>query len=374
MVVCWHASRYFAPYGTGWSGALFSPGGAMGVDLFFLISGFIMVVTTRGSDGSAANAARFMIRRFARIWPLYAISTMMFLILFPWRGSQYTTSAGLSHLVWALCFIPLQGADSVAPTFGFPPLPVGWTLNYEMYFYLIFAVSLLFGRMRWIAFATWLAVTLWAMPRFLSPAGAASVIPSDGNGFQGYLGLITNPLILQFAAGVAIGIVYQSRLAVHSAFYLKLAMFLTVSLVVFQFASHLRVDHGISQWGLSLIPLVFVFSMASKAGQIGVPRALVHLGDISFSLYMFHPMVQEGFDYFIGFAGHDLLSDFSVFFITTALAIATASISQRYLELGLSGVVRDVLLRVLPSTRPSRPVAETRVGGRARLTVPDAHS
>src|SRR4051812_46155076 len=65
-VLLWHASRYFSPYGTGWAAQAFQPGGNMGVDLFFLISGFIMVVTTRDCDGTPSYAATFMVKRLAR--------------------------------------------------------------------------------------------------------------------------------------------------------------------------------------------------------------------------------------------------------------------------------------------------------------------
>ena len=55
---------------------LFVPG-AMGVDLFFLISGFIMCYSTAGSDGSVGAVARFAIKRFARVWPVYVAVTLV---------------------------------------------------------------------------------------------------------------------------------------------------------------------------------------------------------------------------------------------------------------------------------------------------------
>jgi len=69
LVVLWHASRYLGPYGTGLGGKLFLPAGTMGVDLFFIISGFIMFHTTRDSDGSAQYCVAFLIKRFPASFP-----------------------------------------------------------------------------------------------------------------------------------------------------------------------------------------------------------------------------------------------------------------------------------------------------------------
>ena len=49
----------------------------MGVDLFFLISGFIMCYATADNDGSPAEVARFLIKRIARVWPVYAVITLL---------------------------------------------------------------------------------------------------------------------------------------------------------------------------------------------------------------------------------------------------------------------------------------------------------
>jgi exopolysaccharide production protein ExoZ len=343
LVVFWHASRYFGPYGTGWAAALFEPGASLGVDLFFLISGFIMVVTTRNSDGSPAYAAEFMIKRFTRIWPPYFIATLLMMSLIPGRFSPYTGPGGLARFVRGLLFIPTPIANTAAPTFGFPPLPVGWTLNYEMYFYVIFAVSLMFGRARWLAFLIWIGITLFAIPYFWAPTGGVSIVPSVNYGFQTYLALVTNPIILLFAAGVTIGLIYHSRFQVKSRFALNLAMFMTVSLAVFQYSAGFRADHGISEWGLSLIPFFLIVTLAAKTTEIHVPRPLAYLGDISFSLYILHPLAQEGFDTIASQAGYAAPSGFSAFFFTTALAIALAAISHRYIELGLARIARGYL-------------------------------
>ena len=79
LVVLTHARYSFSDTPT-WPLAeqLLRPG-AMGVDLFFVISGFIMVYTTRRLAGTPGEALDFLVRRFARIWPLYAVVTLIYL-------------------------------------------------------------------------------------------------------------------------------------------------------------------------------------------------------------------------------------------------------------------------------------------------------
>jgi exopolysaccharide production protein ExoZ len=370
LVVMWHASRYFDPYGTGWAGPVFRPGANLGVDLFFLISGFIMVVTTRSCDGSGAYAIRFMIKRFARVWPPYFVATLLFIALIPWRLASHVTPDGLWLLLQGVFFIPVTGIGAPGG-FAFPPLPIGWTLNYEMYFYAFFAVSLAFGRARWVAFTAWILITLIALPHLLAPGGKLSILPSTSYGLHGYVGLITNPIILLFAAGCLIGVVHQSPLKFRNTFFLKLAMLVVASTVVLQYCSDFHTEHGISQWGLTLVPLLLIFSLASKTVTMALPRSVTYLGTISFSLYLFHPLAQEGFDYLVVYGGHGRPSGFLPFFVTTAACAALAALSYRYLELGLAGIVRDILMRAIRMTRPA-PAAGKLVARATDARVGDA--
>jgi exopolysaccharide production protein ExoZ len=345
LVVMWHGSRYFGPYGTGWAGRVFGPGASLGVGLFFLISGFIMVVTTKTCDGSLVYAIRFMIKRFARVWPTYFIATLLFVILIPSRLALFRAADGPWRLLQGLSFIPAARTPTEAPIFAFPPLPVGWTLNYEMYFYAFFAVSLAFGRARWVAFATWIFISLVVVPHFMGSGTGLSLLPSTSYGLQGYIGLIVNPIILLFATGCLIGVIYQSRLIIRNTFALNMAMLVAIVMVVVQYGTGIRVELSISQWGLTLIPLLLILSIASKTIPVS-PPFVTYLGGISFSLYLFHPLVQEGFDYLALQAGLRAPTGLSAFFITTAASIAVAILSRRYLELRLSDAVRDLLMRV----------------------------
>ncbi len=352
LVVMWHGSRYFGPYGTGWAGRVFQPGASLGVSLFFLISGFIMVVTTKGCDGSLVYAIRFMIKRFARVWPPYFIATLLFVILIPSRLALYRAPDALWRLLQGLSFIPAARPPTEAPVFAFPPLPVGWTLNYEMYFYAFFAVSLAFGRARWVAFTTWIFISMVVVPDFLGSGTGLSLLPSTSYGLQGYIGLVSNPIILLFATGCLIGVIYQSRLIIRNTFALNMAMLVAIVMVVVQYGTGFRVELGISQWGLSLIPLLLIFSIASKTIPVSAPF-VTYLGGISFSLYIVHPLVQEGFDHLALQAGLRAPAGLAAFLITTTASIAVAVLSHRYLELRLSGAVCDVLMRV---TRIGSPI------------------
>lgn len=353
LVVFWHASRYFGPYGTGWAAEVFQPGAWLGVDLFFAISGFIMVLTTGRSDGTVQYAANFMVKRITRIWPPYAVATLLFIILIPYHRGVLGDASGWSRLLHSLLFIPRSAAGEVAPVFDYPLLPVGWSLNYEMYFYTAFGFSLLFGRARWVALMGLLGIPLFLLPLGLGSDHALSIDPSTNYGVDGILGLMSNPLILLFAGGCIIGLVYRSSFAVSSSFWLGIVMWLSVTLAIWQHGAWFRVGHGLTRSGLSAIPLLFVFCIASKTMPLKIPRGLIFLGDISFSLYILHPLAQEGFDVVLAAGGIGAPSGWSAFLGTTGLAVAVAAVSHRYLEVRLSAWLRQKLL-MSPSFAPYR--------------------
>ncbi len=114
--------------------------GAYGVDLFFVISGFVMVLTTHGR---AVSRRAFLWRRIVRIVPLYWLLTSLLLALLALRPGWFGHAPpDLAHVVASFLFVPHESARF--PGELWPVLVPGWTLNYEMFFYACFA--LLLGR------------------------------------------------------------------------------------------------------------------------------------------------------------------------------------------------------------------------------------
>ena len=349
VVVLWHGSRFLAPYGTGASW-WFQPGGAMGVTLFFLISGFIMVHTTHGSDGSWRAFWNFVVKRVTRIWPVWVIALTSYIVLLPDRLPGLDQPGSLRWLLGSLALVPVPGrGPGGPPTLECPALCVGWTLDYEVYFYAFFAVSLLFARWRWWAFFAWLIATLVMLPLFTGATllpNLARWSPFTQLGFSAlYLQLITNPIILLFAIGAMIGLLYKAtRVTIRDSRLAGLLLALAFGVATVQWVTHFRIGFGVFECGLSLIPLVLVLCVASKGRRMPTPRWLVWLGNVSFSLYLFHPLVQEGFslqNFRLPIALRDGVPAFS---ITTGLAVAVAAISYRLLERGLCIWLQDKLL------------------------------
>ncbi|WP_431301522.1 acyltransferase family protein [Sediminicoccus sp. BL-A-41-H5] len=182
MIVLYHLGLPLARLGHGgdWPEGL-----RHGVDLFFVISGFIMVVATRDP---ALTPGTFLLRRFLRIAPLYYVLTGFLLVVFAIRPALLQSFVfEWPHVLASFAFWP-----ATHPVTGEaePVLIPGWTLQYEMFFYLLFALAMPAGR--------WSLAALAAM--FLALVGLGQML-QGGVAFT----FFTAPLILQFLMGVALG-------------------------------------------------------------------------------------------------------------------------------------------------------------------------
>jgi exopolysaccharide production protein ExoZ len=347
LVVLAHA-RYYLFNTNQWDLAeqIFRPG-AMGVDLFFIVSGFIMVYSTRASDGSFKYSVDFAIKRFARIWPIYAVVTMTWVWTVNDLSSQPKTHNSVEAVIKSLLFIP---ADPSQPLYFGVALPLGWTLEFEMYFYLVFGICLLFNRFRWIALSIWLLSTVVFIP--LLKGNLSFDVMKLQPYSLGYLQIVTNPLILEFLAGALIALLYltpsfriKSRQLSHG-----LIMF-GISLPLWYAYTGIGDIHGPTKWGWPLVLMVLIISTTSKTIEIRVPQSFVWLGKISFSLYLTHTLSQYHLTRLLSGLGLESHThSWGHVFITTVFALTVAPIAHHYLENRMSHAFRKWLFRLVDRT------------------------
>jgi peptidoglycan/LPS O-acetylase OafA/YrhL len=169
--------------------------GDTGVWMFFVISGLTMILAHGADFGAPGAPLAFARRRVARIVPLYWLVTLLtFLELRLKHEPVALAGLGLSFL-----FVPYQPGNDV---YGRPIYASGWTLEYEMFFYALFCLSLLWPR------RTGLAVLVTC---FVALAGASLSRLVAPHSVIGYL---SQPIVLLFVAGMLLG---QLRLALDGA-------------------------------------------------------------------------------------------------------------------------------------------------------------
>lgn len=325
---------------------LFGSGGA-GVDLFFVISGFIMVHTTSQVDGSPRAALEFLIRRFARIWPVWLVALACMWALtraIPGHGFDVTWTVMGKGAV----FYP-KLPDYDAPFFGYPLLHPGWSLQYEAFFYGLFAVAMLTPRrVRVVVMAALFAICLIAVPLLTKDRFHWDAMKSYG--YRGYLCVVTSPIVWDFALGMLVALIHQSRLALRDRGLLDCLVALAVGAVLWQLLSGYRHGHGPTHWGIPMAVMVLALAMRDKAYPIAVPRWLTWLGDVSFSLYLFHVMPQMLPRIF---KHQPQLMGGGGFFVACLIAGGVlAYLGHRFLEQGLAEWVRKRLLALV--RRPGR--------------------
>lgn len=337
MVVMVHFKVYFNMPFYNFGDALFSYGG-MGVPLFFIISGFVMTHThnKRGINESIL----FIIKRFSRVYPLYFIATILWLIALKYSVPTAHEFDNSSDIIKSLLFYPLDARN--APNLGLSSLFVGWTLNYEMFFYAVFAVSLAFNRWMWVVFSFAFMTILYIIPSIFS---SFSFVTEVDYGFNiAYVSLVTNPIIINFLAGVFIAkLVNVVDFSNASKSSLTWLVFAAITAFLWQYFSGFRAGWGFLQWGIVSAALVFVCVIYERRFGFAC-SPLTYLGSISFSVYLLHPFVKEFIQIVLIESGHESYAGGPLMgILIVASTILTAHYSRIYIEVRLSNYIRDIL-------------------------------
>lgn len=255
--------------------------GGYGVALFFVLSGFIMVHTTEGRAGGLGAAGEFAMRRLVRIAPMYWLATLVAAILLISANTPPTTD-----LFWrSLVFLP---AATTPGEMMRPVLLQGWTLNYEMFFYALFTLTLMLPRRAGLAAICGLLIALVA-------AGGLFRSPSDATPAHTLAQFYTDPVLLMFLAGVLVGAAYHAgavrRLTSGPPAALAVVAIACGSVLAFALAGALAPPMA---WRLfALITCVFTL-LACLVLPDGSPGLGAALGDASYSTYLFHTFLIAG--------------------------------------------------------------------------------
>lgn len=283
MVVAGHAQSAVAIVVEG-AGGRFERSGAVpwgaGVDLFFVISGFIMVHTAGGLFGRPHARATFLRRRLVRIVPLYWLVTIVFLALLAIAtlkgGDPFPSGAAV---LAAFAFLPF---DTHADGRLFPIYDLGWTLNYEMFFYALLAVAIGWPRARALGALAAALLLLVAIGPLVPPGSAAW--------------FWTRPILLDFGLGVGVGAMAATVvLPVPVRWLLAVA---GMSLLLLDPTGLFAGPAGTTvanAWprvifaGLPVAAILAASVLGREPPRPQVARPLVALGDASYSLYLLHP-------------------------------------------------------------------------------------
>jgi exopolysaccharide production protein ExoZ len=247
--------------------------GNSGVDLFFVISGFIMIISSRRLIGRADGWRRFIMLRLVRIVPMYWLTTIAKLLSIAAVPEMARhTSLTTWNTIASFLFLPsFDGAGILRPV-----LAVGWTLSYEMLFYVVFAAALFFVLDPLIVVGSVMIVLA-----LVSLAGQADW-PA--------VTTLASPFVLEFVFGVVIGRAFlMKRLQeVSLAWALPIGAAGLVGLAVFP------VDgpwERVAIWGLAASAALCGGVICERWLRRLLPDLLVKIGEASYSMYLTHGFV-----------------------------------------------------------------------------------
>lgn len=235
--------------------------GPFGVDVFFVLSGFIIATTAPGRPGGL-----FLKQRLIRIVPLYWLLTLVMMALLA-RAGMLTARPLLASAL----FIPTLHAE--------PYIVVGWTLCYEMLFYGAVAAALLRPRWGWIAMLGLYVAASLARPLVGGP----------------WLQFIGSPLIAEFLAGVLIARAPRSAFAAALAGAAGVTALAVLALSGYQGVATAPAFAGSGDWRRVLVygcpAALLVYSAIHLDLRGRLWRALAYLGDASYAAYLVHVLV-----------------------------------------------------------------------------------
>lgn len=257
--------------------------GIAGVDLFFVLSGFIMAAVA----GRQTTPGAFLLRRAARIYPAYWLVTLVVLAAAIARPEWVNASVQTEISIWKSFLLWPQEMTL---------LMVGWTLMHEVYFYLVFALILALRAPLLTGLAAWLAAIVCAW----------LLLPADILAENAAVRIATSPMTLEFMIGALVGIAFLRK---RMPFYRTAAAVGVGALVaVWTFGppgSVLLADPNLAalrvvMFGLPCAALLYALVAWESQADPRPPALLVNLGDWSYATYLTHLLVISALGRIVG--------------------------------------------------------------------------
>lgn len=338
-VVMFHYRFYLVPNGADFTipNKLFG-WGSIGVDLFFVISGFIMVFVTNENKSGVGSTLKFLENRLTRILPTYYI-ILLFAFFTGGAMSTFHYPDKVSNLISALTFHPYLSDTAPLYTPKSGMFNVRWTLNYEIYFYIAFAVCLLFKH-RVISLAAW----------FLAPIITAYLLTSSftlsTSGYQFHSVLarfLTNPIILEFGVGVLAG---YSYLFLHKKVHFKSCCLSFLAIIAVSIGITFKYLHGYSLISaVAFFFLVLIFAIQNNQILNFAPKFLITLGNVSFSWYLIHVPLASFISGKVEKIYPNSMHTTTGFILLLVVSIPIAILCHKYLEIKLTQKIRGLIQR-----------------------------
>ena len=301
--------------------------GLFGVDLFFIISGFVMCLLI---DHKKPSVGRFLIDRAIRIVPLYwAVTTGVLLVAWIAPSLMGTTVASVPNYIKSLLFIPHFREDGQM----FPLLMPGWSLNYEMVYYVLIAAALFIDRARYklLLCAALVTVYLCSNRLLMDPATAAQLF-------------LHQTLWMEFILGV---VCYQIH---RLPFFQRIPKWLAIAAIVLSYLAMVafegKGDRLLNAGVPSFCMLLFGLQLEGLLRRLeaSVLKFIVHIGDASYATYLSH-MFVIGFVERIVFARLHVEKNTWTALFTLVCCLAAGSLIYRLLDKPLMRLTKEFVRR-----------------------------
>ncbi|WP_456790000.1 acyltransferase family protein [Bradyrhizobium sp. USDA 4472] len=259
----------------------------VGVDLFFVISGFIIFYSSAKYENDAQPRRAFYAHRIARLVPLYWTATALFIALIATKKSlgfaQDDAFPTMQAIAASLLFLPIDGPGTSG--LAFPVYDLGWTLNYEMYFYTLFALCLMRS---YVQSATRVLACLCAV-LLLGAVLKIELLP---------FAFWCQPIVLEFGCGILIAVAMRRSVSLPAPIRLALVVLGATLIVALPFGQPEAINgtylNGWNRFYTLGLPAALVVAGAALGPDVrktfwsAIP---LQLGDASYSLYLLHPFV-----------------------------------------------------------------------------------
>jgi peptidoglycan/LPS O-acetylase OafA/YrhL len=319
LVVLYHAGRMLAlPQYVGheWAAKSLFAFGNIGVDFFFVLSGFIILYVHERDIGRPERLGHYLWRRVTRIYPVY------------WVITAFIVALAILKRDWVLLtFQHVVSSVFLIPSDRNPILDVGWTLTHEVLFYLIFAGAILSRRLGVGLGLAWLGAVIAGLLGFAE---------------SGFLRFVADPYHLEFGFGMLAALATRRRQNARAwlAALAGIALFAGVAaLIDLHMLSSAQAVCRVAL-GFASALILYGVAVAEQLDQIRIPRWASYLGAASYSIYLVHTI-------FVGFAARAIfklpaMQDLPnlAFAIAAGTGIAAGCLVYQFIEKPLQKAVR----------------------------------